>query len=497
MVTPLQTLLGLSLLHAQLRLFVEGVLTVFALLGAIALRRGRRALTPTTFVLMAGSTWIDAISHFFPAPTAAKVATAAYILFQFAIVRLIIEGTDAMMRRGKAHFSTILKDLLMFAGWAAVALVVLYSDFGVEPFTLLGTTTVLAAVIGFALQETLGNIFSGLTLQMGHPFDPGDWVRSGTHVGRLRGTTWRSTVIVTRANERLEIPNSLIAKDVLYNYSTGGVADEIAVGISYSVPPNRVREVVMTLLRDLPQVMHEPPPEVIAWEYGDSAIKYRIKYWISDYGTQEHVRDRVVSNLWYALRRHSIEIPFPIRTIHMRESGADEKRDAMLERELINELRQVEFLQGLKEEELSVLLPTIAVRQFGAGEMLVRQGEQGESLYIIRSGLVDVIAHTPDGKTRHLAQLSRTNYFGEGTLMTGEPRTADIRAATDVEVVEMDREGLRRLFKEHPEAAAQIGEIVAVRLEDRLKKLAEGSHHDGKGGTHRWLLAKMRELFDL
>ncbi|MDO8432337.1 MAG: mechanosensitive ion channel family protein [Candidatus Binatus sp.] len=497
MTTQLQTMLGLSWMPHQLRVICEAVLIVFALLGAIALRRGRRAVTPTTFMLLAGSIWIDALSHFFDTAIAQKVATAAYVLFLFAIIRLVVEGVEAAMRRGKAHFSTILKDLLMFGGWVVVALAVLYTDFGVEPFTILGTTTVLAAVLGFALQETLGNIFSGLTLQMSHPFEPGDWVRSGANIGRLRGTNWRSTIIMTRANERLEIPNSMIAKDVLHNYSTGAVADEVAVGISYSVPPNRVRDVVMALLRDVPQVLHTPLPEVLAWEYGDSAIKYRIKYWISDYGTQELVRDRVVSNLWYALRRHSIEIPFPIRTIKMQPGDGVEQRDQMLERELISELRQVEFLKGLPDEELRVLLPTIAVRQFGAGEMLVRQGDQGETLYIIRSGVVDVIAHTPDGNSRLLAQLTATNYFGEGTLMTGEPRTADIRAASDVEVIEMDREGLRRLFKEHPEAATQISEIVAARMEDRLKKLAEGSHDGGRGGAHRWLVAKMRELFDL
>ncbi len=490
-------MLGLSFLPHNFRVFVEAILIVFALLAAIALRRRHRAVTPTTFVLLAGSIWIDALSHFFEAANAQKIATGAYLLFLFAVVRLVIEGLDAAMRRGKAHFSTILKDLLMFGGWVVVALAVLYTDFGVEPFTILGTTTVLAAVLGFALQETLGNIFSGLTLQMSHPFEPGDWVRSGANIGRLRGTNWRSTIIMTRANERLEIPNSMIAKDVLHNYSTGAVADEVAVGISYDVPPNRVRDVVLALLRDVPQVLHDPPPEVLAWEYGDSAIKYRIKYSISDYGTQELVRDRVVSNLWYALRRHSIEIPFPIRIIKMQTGDGVEQRDQILERELTAELRQVEFLKGLTDEELRVLLPTIAVRQFGAGEMLVRQGDQGDTLYVVRHGMVDVIAHTPDGNSRLLAQLGPTNYFGEGTLMTGEPRTADIRAASDVEVIEMDREGLRRLFKEHPESATQISEIVAVRLEDRLKKLAEGNHDGGRGGAHRWLVAKMRELFDI
>src|SRR5208282_1021058 len=102
---------------------------------------------------------------------------------------------------------------------------------------------VVGLVLGFALQESLGNIFSGLTLQMSRPFAPGDWVRSGAFVGRVQGIGWRSTVVITRNNERLELPNSGLAKEVVVNYSNGAVADEIAIGLSCSAPPNYVREV--------------------------------------------------------------------------------------------------------------------------------------------------------------------------------------------------------------------------------------------------------------
>jgi len=496
--TPLQTMLGLDALHHDFRAFVESVLVIAALLGAFAVRRRRRAVTATTFLLLAGSVLIDTGARFFPNPEIGKkVAVAAFVLFLFGVIRLILEGVDAITRRGKVHFSTIGKDLLMLVLWFVVA--VLYTDFGVQPLSILTTTTVFAAVLGFALQETLGNIFSGLSLSMGRPFEPGDWIRSGTHLGRVKGIAWRATTIVTRANERLEIPNSVIAKDVLFNYATGAVRDEINIGLSYGVPPNHVREVVLTLLRDVPQVMREPAPEVLAWNYADFSIEYHIRYWIADYGVQERVRDRVASSLWYALKRHSIEIPFPTRTIHVRDAGRDEdeRADASFERELMGDLRQVDWLRGLNDDELKMLVPSVAVRQFGAGELLIRAGEQGASMFIFRSGTAEVFAHTADGQTRHLATYVRGDVTGEMALMTGDPRTASVRAITDVEVIEMDREGFTRLFKEHPDAAAGIGDIIALRNKDRLEKLSAGDSMNGRGGPHRWLLAKMRELFDI
>ncbi len=497
--TPLQSMLQIDALSRDTRTLVESVLVLFALLGAFAVRRRKRAVTATTFLLLSGSTLIDAGSRFIPNEMVGqKVAVAAFVLFLFGVIRLVLEFVDAITRRGKVHFSTITKDLLMLVLWFVVVMVVLYTDFGVQPLSILTTTTVFAAVLGFALQETLGNIFSGLSLSMGRPFDPGDWIRSGHHVGQVKGIAWRATTIVTRDGERLEVPNSVIAKDVLFNYTTGAVRDEITVGISYGVPPNHVREVVLTLLRDVPQVLRNPPPEVLAWSYSDFAIQYLIKYWIADYGVQEHVRDRVASSLWYALRRHRIEIPFPTRTVHVRDAGRDEdeRADAAFERELMVDLRQVDWLHGLSDDELRLLVPTVLVRQFGAGEMLVRSGEAGESMFIVRSGRAEVIGHTADGQIRHLAEIGRGVVTGEMALMTGEPRNASVRAITDVEVIEMDREGLTRLFKEHPDAAASIGDIITARNRDRLEKLASGDTLDGKGGPHRWLLNKMRELFD-
>jgi branched-chain amino acid transport system substrate-binding protein len=162
----------------------------------------------------------------------------------------------------------------------------------------------------------------------------------------------------------------------------------------------------------------------------------------------------------------------------------------------MTDLRQVDWLRGLSDDELKLLVPTVSVRQFGAGEMLVRIGEPGESMFIVRSGRAEVFGQSADGQVRHIAEIGRGVVTGEMALMTGEPRNANVRAITDIEVIEMDREGFTRLFKEHPDAAASIGDIIAERNRDRLEKLSSGDTLDGKGGPHRWLISKMRELFD-
>ncbi len=494
--TPLQTILGFWAIHSDLRDGAESIAILAALLTAFALRRRRSALSANTFVLIAAGLILDVVSTTIgTAAIAEKVAAAALVVFLFGIIRLILEAIDGLTRRGRAHFSTIFKDLVMFVLWAVVAGVVLYTDFGFQPLSILTTTTVVAAVVGLALQESLSNVFSGLMLQLGKPFEPGDWVRAGNFIGRVRGIGWRSTTVVTRSGERLEVPNSLVSKDVLVNF--GGVTgDEISVGISYDVPPNRVREVLIRMLHDVPHVAREPAPEVMPWEYGDSAIRYRVKYWIDDYALQERVHSEVVSNLWYTLRRNRIDIPYPMRTLELRRERRARTGEAEYESEIVAELRKVPFLAELSDSDLRFLVPTVQVHQFGAGEVLMRQGEPGETMYIVRRGTVEISGTASDGSERHLAYGGPAQIYGEGALFSGEPRTATVKAVTDIEVFEMDREGFARLFREHPKAAGAISEIVAQRQIDREKALHVEHTPDGKMTRAHRVLERMRELLD-
>jgi CRP-like cAMP-binding protein len=112
--------------------------------------------------------------------------------------------------------------------------------------------------------------------------------------------------------------------------------------------------------------------------------------------------------------------------------------------------------------------------------------------------VVDVTTNGADGKQVHIAELTRPAFFGEVALMTGEPRNATIRARTDVEVIEMNRKGFTELFKSHPEAAAQMSEIITARLSQRRELLDAGQQVDGSArGRSSRLLAKMREIFDI
>ena len=430
-------------------------------------------------------------------PIALYVRAVALMLLLFGLVRLLLEVLALIARRGRPHFSSIFKDLLLLLLYAVVVLVVLRGTLAVDITPLLATLAVATVVIGLGLQETLGNIFSGLTLQLQKPFLPGDWVRFGNHLGRVQGIGWRATRLVTRTDERVEIPNSLLAKEALTNYASAAIADEISVQLGYGAAPGRVKEVVNRALRNIPEVLSEPAPEVHAWSYEDSGVRYRIRFWLADYGPADKVRDKIISSLWYALRRHSIEIPYPVRTVYMHQ--ASQQQDQIVtarEQQTIEQLRQVDFLNALGDAELRLLLPNVRIHQFGHGETLMHEGETGDSFYIMQSGTVEVLAKSANDGLIHIRDLNPPAFFGEISLMTGEPRTATIRARSDVEVLEINRHGFTLLFKKHPEVAEQVGEIIAARMSETRGRVAAAHTTGGDGGNRHPLLAKMRAIFD-
>jgi small-conductance mechanosensitive channel len=494
--TSLQTVLSLSTLAPHVRLAIESGAALASILAAFALYRVRsRYVGPAGPILIGAGFVADILMHLVQRTSQLGLTLEALglVLFFFGLIRLVLDLADYALP-SKMRASNIFWDLILIVLYAVVLMVVLRATVRVDLTSLLATSAVISVIIGFALQDTLGNIFAGLSMQLQKPFEPGDWVHVGNYVGRVHGIGWRATRIVTRENETLEIPNNLIAKEIVVNYTSGGVADAIFIGLSYEQPPNRVKEILTRVLRHAQGVAHHPEPEVTAVEYGDSAIKYRLRFWLSDYGTHEQVRDTVISNVWYALRRHAVDIPFPIRTVHLHQARDEADVRAEEELRLMGEMRRVDFLAELTDEELRILLPNTRVHQFGAGEVLMHQGEVGDSFHILRHGTVQVMAQAANGGAVHIRDMSAPSFFGEISLLTGEPRNASIVAHSDVEVLELNREAFTHLFRERPDSLNEVSEVVARRISETRQRVEAASAQDDRRGRG-WLLDKMRVIF--
>ena len=411
------------------------------------------------------------------------------LAFAFGLVRYAVASALALRRRLTSVLAAkIHRDVLDFVIYVLITIPILKTQLKLDVTTMLGTSAVLSLVLGFALQDTLGNLFSGLSLQLESPFSVGDFIKVGTSDGRVVQIAWRSTRIETMRREVITIPNSLIAKEKVTNYSRGGlpIAIDVDFGASYSAPPNAVKAEVMETLREAPLVLNEPSPWVRVSKFDESGVNYHVRFFIADYAAVPHATDEVLGRLWYRFGRSGIEIPFPQRVLHVR---TDEKVKAEPDVELLSNLP---LFKPFPMEEAQGLSRSAVERRFGAGEEIITEGRAGTSFYVVVSGRLSVRVGTPP---REIATLERGGAFGEMSLLTGEPRSATVIAMEDCALLEMGREVFQRHLEAHPERLAQLATLI----EERKAGLAaaftatvsEKSPAPGKA------LDRLREIFRL
>ncbi len=386
------------------------------------------------------------------------VARAIWMMaFAYGVVRFTVALVLFARRKlGGTPTQKIHRDVADFVLYLVATVAILKRQLQLDVTTLLGTSAVLSLVLGFALQDTLSNLFSGLSLQFDRPFVVGDFIKVGAFEGRVVQTSWRSTRIETLRNEVITLPNALAAREPIVNFSRGGqpVAIDLSLGIAYDAPPTVVKREILEALAESPAFLKSPAPWVRTWDFADSAVKYQVRVWLTGLADVPTAHDEFYGRLWYRLARAGIEIPFPQRVVTTR---AERPRAQGLREELLNEL---DFFAPFDPSERRAIAQAAAERHFGLGEAMCVEGREGETFYVLVSGRASVRVGSP---AREITTLARGQCFGEMSLLTGEPRAATVVATEDSVVLEFDRAEFTGFFNSRPELVHQMAELLAKR----------------------------------
>ena len=322
-------------------------------------------------------------------------------------------------------------------------------------------STVVVGIVGFAMQDLLGNIIAGVALELGKPFKTGDWLVVDSKHAEVIEVNWRSTRLRTNDDIYLDIPNKTIVGATITNlsYPTRQHALRITVGFEYSTPPNFVKDIMAVAVAEAPGVLVTPPPKVFLKDFADSAVLYEIKFWLDDEARYSDILDSIRTNIWYAAQRHKITIPFPIRTLQIDRPKA-RRQDALTTARAT--VRKQAFLQLLDEAQVDKLLAHARLLRFGRGEKVILQGAAGESMFILLGGEAEVFIDV-NGQHTRVATLHTGDYCGEMSLLTGEPRSATVIARTDCEMWEIDKPVMAELLQENEPLVLKLGELLAQR----------------------------------
>lgn len=385
-----------------------------------------------------------------------------------------------------AHFPGIVQDAIVVVLFLVVATILLRE-------TLLLTSAVGAVVVGFALQDTLGNAFAGLALQTEKPFKMGQWVKIGGYEGRVEELTWRATKLRTRQSTFLIVPNNQVSGNAIENFSEPirPTRIHLEVGVTYTKPPSEVKRAFLAAIQQAPLVLTTPEPDVLLHEFDDSSIVYQARFWIDDCGLSDEALDQVRTALWYELSRRGIEIPYPIQVEMSREEPP--ARDPGLTPRFARTLARVGVFASLDDASREDLASLAEPRLYGARQRVVVQGEAGRSMFAIVDGRVQVVLE-PNGE--EVAQLGEGEFFGEMSLLTGDPRTATVRALDDALLMEIDAGAFRTFVLERPEVLSGITSAVAERREALERSRSSLSVTNGSTSPET-LLGRVRRFLRL
>jgi CRP-like cAMP-binding protein len=238
--------------------------------------------------------------------------------------------------------------------------------------------------------------------------------------------------------------------------------------------------------------------ESSALRYGDSAIVYQIKFTMNTHAGYYEVRDAIYTNAWYEFRRRKITIPFPQRILHLERKPRSHAHEMRGRAHGI--LRQEPLFSCLSDEQLTELLTNSDANHFGRGETVIEEGTDGDSMFILLHGTAQVSV-SKNGALVRVGVLRQGDCFGEMSLLTGEPRTATVRAENDCEVLEISKPVMADLLRGAPECLTALSGLLAHRKMETEGKLKEAQPPEEEAKIEREYTAtfmkRLRSFFEL
>lgn len=402
----------------------------------------------------------------------------------------------------------IARDILTAIGYVAVGLTLL-SRGGLSLSGLVTTSAVLTAVIGFSLQDTLGNIFGGLVVQLDRSIQVGDWVKVDQNSGQVVDIRWRHTAIETRNWETVIIPNSVLMKSqVLVLGRRSGQPVQwrrwVHFNVDFRFDPGRVIAAVeeALLAEPIDHLAASPQPNCVCLDFKESYASYAVRYWLTDLAVDDPTDSVVRTRIAFALKRAGIPLSIPAASLFLTkdtEERRDHKHDEELARRL-TALAGVELFHSLNPDERQLLAERLVPAPFARGEAMTRQGAQAHWLYIVTRGRAEIDVVAEGNLRKKVAVIEPGQFFGEMSLMTGAPRAATVVALEDVECYRLNKEAFMDILHRRPELVEQISRVLASRQVE-LDVAREGLDAEARARrlsrAHEDILTRISSFFGL
>lgn len=403
-------------------------------------------------------------------------------------------------RRGRP-VPALLKDFVAALFWISAAFAVSSFVFERNLTALLTASTVFMGVIGLALQRPIMDAYAGIVLSFQGPFAIGDWVKideTSDAIGRVTEITWRAVHLITVDEVTCVIPNhDFVNKPVrIYTRPDFCFRDSIQITLPYSVTAFRAQRLLIGAANQVPECSEIPrSASITVVDYTSSGILWRLYFWCPD-GRRERWRFKVHQAVQRSLFYASVTVPAPMLNIQSCETWPHDMEQEPVHNKL---LHQLPLFASLTDDEFTFLLSHVPTRLCRAGEPILRQGDQGDSLFVVQEGALSVYIKNPPGSDKQVADLGPGQFFGERSLLMGEPRSATVIPRVDTIVVEIGHAAIAPLLKARPELMDFLSKVLAERDTMNTSLLRQDNHQDTAVGESiaAAMLKQIRSFFSV
>ena len=393
----------------------------------------------------------------------------------------------------------LLQELVVGVIYVAVILSIIAYVFNVPVGTLIATSGAVAIVLGLALQSTLGDVFSGVALNLAKPYGIGDWlVLSNGIEGKVVETNWRATHLLTGTNDLVIVPNSDLAKARLTNLSSPERSHGVTITVRFrpSTAPSTMADVMRSVLLSSNSILAQPEPGVQIVSLDGAAVGLELGFRVADRSLAGKAKSELFDLIFRHAKAAGLTLAAPVDTVGAAFPEPNEVEVPFgfhtTPRRLLD---AIPLFAPLTEDEKEALTSTMTRRTFRQGETLAEQGQVLKSLMIIRSGVV-VIDRQDGARETELGRLAPGDCLGEGGLLMGAGELGSIKALTFVVVYEITQEGLAPLMQDRPAIADELALLLSKRNASEQLRVGRGNGADA-ATTILPLGARIRQLFNL
>jgi CRP-like cAMP-binding protein len=462
---------------------------------------------------LARDEWMIHLISAFPDPVA-----AVFNLNKLLLLFLNIVATWAMLvvtrvffwegviekRRGKrvpVLLTTLFRAFILSLAAVFMAVVV----FKVSQLTVALLLAGFVAIIAVFFRDFLVDFFAGLSISLDQGIHIGAVLKQSTGlVGTVEQMHWRSVSMRLLDGTQAIVPNSTLARDVVINLDHLGWKEKISMDLTldFSVSVERGLRVLTAALASAgrrPGMVQHPAAEATAFELGLHGVSYRLLFhYAANEITEGQARSIVTAQVMKHLNKTGITLSLLKQTVFV-----DEAR--MLSRDW-NEAVDREALMGnislfstLETQELRLLADSVLLHYIEAGKDIIQQGDTSTSMYGLAEGLLEVAVNN-NGESLVVAVMEPGNFFGEMSMLAGDPRSATVTAIVDSMVFELQRESFSQILNAREGLAESISQLVVARQMSNNEKLQDSSRaerDEAMTGASITLRDRIRAVFSL